>query len=83
MDVRFNIPKEILPKVGADEAAFARYARGLAALDLYKNKGVPLGFCAEVAEMSVEAFVFYLGENRVSVFNFESAEAFAEEARNA
>ena len=79
--VNFSIPKEIFPKLKTDEAGFAEYARRLVALDLYR-KGVPLGFCAEAAQMSKEAFMFFLSKNKVSVFNYTDADDFLEEAKN-
>ena len=83
INVKFKVSKKVLNKVEMDEAAFVQYAKRMVALDLYKNKDISLGYCAEVAEMTKEAFVLFLGENRVSVFKFEDAEEFLEEARNA
>jgi predicted HTH domain antitoxin len=83
LTVTFGIPKEVMPKLGYDETAFARYARRLVAMDLYKNKGVSLGYCAEAAEMGAEAFICFLGEHKVSVFGFETADEFLEETVNA
>lgn len=53
------------------------------ALDLYKNKGVSLGYCASVAGMTKEEFVQYLGINGVSIFSFSSENEFKEELANA
>ena len=55
----------------------------MVAADLYKNKKVSLGYCAEVAEMSKEEFIKCLGENGVSIFGFDSDEEFMEELANA
>jgi predicted HTH domain antitoxin len=55
----------------------------MVAVDLYKNKKVSLGYCAEVAEMSKEEFVKCLGQNGVSIFGFDSDEEFMEELANA
>jgi len=83
IDATFTIAKDILHKIEIDETAFTQYAKRLVAIDLYKNKGISLGYCAEVAEMTKEAFMFYLSENKISVFNFKDADEFLEDARNA
>ena len=53
------------------------------ALQLYKNKKASLGYCAGIADMSKEDFIKYLGENKVSIFDFESEEEFVEELEKA
>jgi len=78
-----QVAKNILMKLGMDDEAFAQYVKGLIAVDLYVNKGISLGHCAEVAEMTKEAFMFFLSDNKVSVFDFNSADEFLEDARNA
>ncbi len=53
------------------------------AMDLYKNKKVSLSYCAGVAEMTKEEFIYYLGVNGVSIFSFISENEFLEELVNA
>lgn len=53
------------------------------ALLLYQNKKASLEYCAEIADMSKEDFIKYLGENKVSIFDFESEEEFMKEIKNA
>lgn len=53
------------------------------ALDLYKNKRISLGYCANIAEMTKEEFIQYLSRNGVSIFSFASEEEFLEELENA
>ena len=53
------------------------------AVDLYKNKKVSLGYCANVAGMTKEEFVQYLGMNGISIFSFVSEDEFLEELANA
>jgi len=78
-----DIPKEVLSKQRINEHGFAGYARRLIALDLYTAKNISLGFCAEVAEMPKEAFIRFLGENNVSIFNHNDINDFIEETQNA
>ena len=81
--VGFEAPQEILTGLRISQKAFTNYARKILALDLYKNRHIPLGYCAELANTSKEDFIKFLGENEVSVFGFENEEEFAEELSNA
>jgi len=81
--VALNVPQEILLDLKVTEKAFSNYARRFLALDLYKNKGVSLGYCTELAEMSKEDFILFLGENMVSIFDFNNEADFLEEIKNA
>ena len=47
------------------------------------DNGVSLGYCAEIAGMSKQQFIKYLGENNVSIFKFDDDEEFLEELNNA
>ena len=81
--VSFNIPQEILLDLKTTETAFSNYAKTFLALDLYKNKGVSLGYCAALADMTKEDFMLFLGENKVSIFDFANENDFLEELNNA
>jgi len=83
VNVEYIVPKKVLNKIEMDETAFAQHAKRLVALDLYKKRGVALGYCAEVAEMTLEEFMLFLSENKVTIFKYKNAEEFYEEARNA
>lgn len=81
--VSFNVPEEILLDLHEGKDDFTKYIKRLAALDLYKNKKVSLGYCASIADMTKEDFVKYLGQNGISIFSFESEDEFLEELANA
>ncbi len=81
--VSVNVPEEILLTLHEDRDDFADYMKKMLALDLYKNKKVSLGYCANVAEMTKEEFIQYLGMNGISVFSFASENEFMEELKNA
>ncbi len=81
--VSINVPEEILLDLHEDINDFAQYIKKMLAMDLYKNKKVSLGYCANVAEMTKEDFVQYLGANGVSIFSFTSESEFLEELENA
>ena len=81
--VSFHVPDEVIRKLRETESGFAKYTQTTIAMDLYKNKNVSLGYCAEIAEMRKEEFVKFLGENGVSIFDFDCYDDFKEEADNA
>ena len=81
--VSINVPEEILLNLHESENDFAIYMKCMLAADLYKNKKVPLGYCADIAEMPKEDFIKYLGKNNISIFSFESEEEFLEVLENA
>lgn len=81
--VKLNVPKEILLGLNTNENTFSRYVKSFIALDLYKNKNISLGYCAELAEMTKEDFILFLGENKVSIFEFKDDLEFLEEMNNA
>lgn len=60
-----------------------RFARQAVALGYYAQNGVSIGYCAQIAEMTEEEFIKYLGENHISVFRFDDKEEFLEEMENA
>jgi len=53
------------------------------ALKLYEVGKLSLGQCAELAEMGVEDFLKFLGENKASVFKFDSIEELEKDIKNA
>ena len=81
--ITVNIPEEILLYLNISESYFSNYAKKFLAIDLYKNKNISLGYCAELAEMTKEDFILFLGENKISIFGFENEKEFLEEVNNA
>ena len=83
LQIALNVPNEILFDLNTDKSSFASYVKNFVAMDLYANKNVSLGYCADFAEMTKEDFIKLLGDNDVSIFDFESEDAFTEEVDNA
>lgn len=81
--VSIEVPEEILLDLHENEDDFAAYTKCMLAVDLYKNRNVSLGYCADIAGMAKEDFVKYLGKNGISIFSFESEKEFLEELANA
>ncbi len=81
--VSFSVPDEVIRRLRETESSFAEYIKTTIAVDLYKNREVSLGYCAEIAGMKKEDFVTHLGKKGISIFDFESYDEFEEEAENA
>ena len=81
--IAINIPNEVLYDTRMSKSDARDFARKAVALSYYVKNGVSLGYCAEIAGMSKEAFMRYLGDNHISVFHYDDKEEFLEELRNA
>lgn len=81
--VSVNIPNEVLydTRMSVEEAS--AFARRNVALGYYTQSGVSIGYCAQIAGMTEEEFLRFLGENNVSVFHFDDDAEFLEEMNNA
>ena len=81
--VSMQVPEEILIDLHEDRDIFENYVKQKIAIDLYTERKVSLGYCAELAGMAKEDFIKLLGKNKVSIFSFASDDEFEEEAANA
>lgn len=81
--INLHVPKEILLDLNENEETFSNYVKKYIALDLYKNKNISLGYCAELAGMPKEDFILFLGENKISIFGYNDENEFLEEVSNA
>ena len=80
--IAFDIPNEILLSTRQSEAEAVKFVRKYAALNYYVQGGVSLGYAAQIADMDKESFIKFLGENKVSIFHYDSKEEFLEELKN-
>ena len=78
-----SIPEEVLydTKMSRDDAK--AYIKRLVALDFYVHSGVSIGYCAQIAGMPEEDFIKYLGEQKISIFNYSNESDFISELNNA
>ena len=81
--ISIDIPEEILLDLHEDKSEFVKYMKCTLAVDLYKNKRVSLGYCENLAGMTKEDFIKYLGMNSISIFSFDREQDFLEEIDNA
>ncbi len=83
MIIAFDIPDEILYDIRQSEEEALQFVRRVAALSYYVQRGVSLGYAAQIADMDKESFIKFLGENKESIFHFDDEKEFLEELKNA
>ena len=81
--VAFEIPDEVLYDSKMSRRDAPDFARRATTLHFYATKGVSLGYCAQIAGMGKEDFIYFLGRNGASVFRFDDEAEFVEETSNA
>lgn len=81
--VAVQIPEAVLFDTHMTVVQANDYAKKLIALDYYTRLHVSIGYCAQIAQMSEEDFIKYLGQNGISIFQFDGKEEFEEELKNA
>ena len=69
-----NIPDEVLYDTCMNRIEAEQMVKRATALYYYVNHHVSIGYCAEIAGMSEEDFMIFLGEHKVSVFNYAEDE---------
>ncbi|MCD8148216.1 MAG: UPF0175 family protein [Clostridiales bacterium] len=81
--IAVSIPDEVLydTKMNIEDAN--RFVKKAVALGYYTQSGVSIGYCAQIAGMSEKEFIRYLGQNHISIFQFDNREEFMEEMNNA
>ncbi|MCI8898289.1 MAG: UPF0175 family protein [Lachnospiraceae bacterium] len=81
--IAIDIPNEVLYDTKMNREEANRFARCAVALGYYTQSGVSIGYCAQIAGLTEEEFIQYLGKNQVSIFHFDNREEFLEELNNA
>ena len=82
-EIAISIPDEVLYDTKMSKSDTLAFAKRAVALCYYTKNKVSLGYCAQIADLSREAFVRYLGANGVSVFQYDDEQEFIEEMNNA
>lgn len=81
--IAFSIPDEVLFDTKMNREQANQFARRAVALGYYTQSGVSIGYCSEIAGLTEEEFIKYLGQNHISIFRFDDQEEFMEELANA
>ena len=66
-----------------DLSAANLFAKRSVAVEYYTTMGVSLGYCAQIAEMTEEDFIKYLGLRHITLFHFDNEQEFEDELHNA
>lgn len=77
--IAFSIPDEVLFDTKMNREQAQQFARKAVALGYYTQSGVSIGYCSQIAGMTEEEFIKYLGENHISIFQFDDGNEFLEE----
>lgn len=81
--IAFSIPDEVLFDTKMNHEQANQFARRAVALGYYTQSGISIGYCSQIAGMTEEEFIKYLGQNHISIFRFDGQEEFLEELDNA
>ena len=81
--IAFSVPDEVLFDTKMSREQANQFARRYVALGFYKQNGVSSGYCSQIAGMTEEEFIKYLGQNEISIFQFDDKEEFLEELEHA
>ena len=82
-EVLLSIPDEVLFYTGMNSSETEVFIRKAVALRYYTKAGVSLGYCAEIAGVSQGDFIRFLGENGISIYQFDDEEEFLEDVEKA
>ena len=85
MEIEAKIPisEEILLALRISKEHFENEAKKFTALEYYKQNKLSIGQAADLANMNEEDFIRYLGENKISIFNFNYSDEIKEDVKNA
>ncbi len=81
--VMINVPNEVLYDTHMSTSDATEFARKMVALRYYMRNNVSIGYCAEIAGLTEEEFMMFLGENHIDVFRFENDEELMRDVANA
>jgi len=78
-----ELPEEVLLSLRTDENDFINEMKRTIAVKYFVNKKLSIGQSAELAEMSEEDFMKYLGQEKVSIFRYNDIDELKEDVKNA
>lgn len=78
-----QVPPAVMFDTKMSVSETQKFINQTVALEYYKNHGISLGYCSEIAGMSKEDFLKFLGTQGVSVIHFDDEQEFLDELSNA
>ena len=83
LQISVDIPEAVLFETKMKLSDAEKFIRKIVAVEYFKSKGVSIGYCSEIAGMTEEDFLKYLGENKITIFKFDDEKEFLDEVKNA
>lgn len=81
--VSISIPNEVLFATNMRTSDASAFAKKMVALGYYTQNHVSIGYCAQIADMTEEEFITFLGQNRIDLFRYENDEELMRDIANA
>ncbi len=81
--VMIDVPNEVLYDTHMNTEDATIFARKMVALGYYTHNNVSIGYCSEIAGLSEEEFISFLGQNKIDIFRFENDEEILRDMANA
>lgn len=81
--IAIKIPDEVLYDSKMSDAEATKFVSQMAALGLYTRRKVSIGYCAQIAGMTEQEFISFLGQNNIGIFRFDSEEELLKDIENA
>lgn len=81
--IMVEIPNEVLYDTHMSTDDATDFVKRMTALGYYTHNNVSIGYCAKIAGMTEEEFISFLGQNKVSIFNFENESEIMRDFSNA
>ena len=81
--ISIRIPDAVMYDTHMSEEEAAAFARCMVAVGYYTQNNVSIGYCAQIAGMTEEEFIKYLGKRKVSIFQFDNKAECLEDLENA
>ena len=78
-----ELPEEILLSLHVDENEIIQEMKRTLAVKYFKERKLSIGQSAELAEMTEEDFVKYLGSQNISIFNIDNLDELKKDLGNA
>ena len=81
--IAIKIPDEVLYDTKMSDEETGEFVRQMTALGYYTRRKVSIGYCAQIAGMTEGEFISFLGQNKVSIFRFDSENELLRDIENA
>lgn len=82
-NIAVQIPEEVVYDTKMNITETQNFIKQQVALGYYVYQGVSIGYCAQIAGMTKEDFIKFLGMNNISIFKYDDENEFLGELNNA